>query len=146
MTIFYSKIQRSNPLNKVNKKWYVTLKRVKMVREKDVAKQIADETTLNPKEAEMALFLLKKILIRELMNGNSVQLGDWGSFYLTCKSDGKDTKEEVNAMSIQKINFRFIPGIELREALQKASFMDINSLTSEKEVLSIEQQKSDGKN
>ena len=33
------------------------------MKEKEVAKQIADETTLNPKEAEMAVAQLKKVLI-----------------------------------------------------------------------------------
>jgi predicted histone-like DNA-binding protein len=103
-----------------------------MVKEKEVAKQIADETTINPKEAEMVLSLFEKILIRELMNGNSVQLGDWGSFHLTCNSEGKETKEEVNAGSIQKVNIRFTAGKSLKEAMQKIIFKDIDSISNTK--------------
>ena len=85
MAIFYNKIQRRNPSLKKDetKLWYPVLRRVDQVKEKEVAKQIADETTLNPKEAEMAVAQLKKVLINALTNGNSVQLGDWGSFYLS---------------------------------------------------------------
>jgi nucleoid DNA-binding protein len=46
-----------------------------MLLKKEVAKEIADETTLNPKEAEIALDQLQKVLIRNLLAGNSVQLG-----------------------------------------------------------------------
>ena len=62
------------------KKWYASLKRITMVKEKQVAKLISEETTLNPKEDEMALAQLEKVLINQLLSGNSVQLGDWGSF------------------------------------------------------------------
>ena len=43
-------------------KWYPALHRVNMMKEKEVAVQISDETTLNPKEAEMALAQFKKCL------------------------------------------------------------------------------------
>lgn len=99
-----------------------------MVREKEVAKQIADETTLNPKEAEMALAQLKKVLIGILLNGQSVQLGDWGSFYLTLSSEGSDTEAEATPAKVKKINIRFNPGIELKEAIAKATFKDAATL------------------
>ena len=128
MPVFYKKVQRSTPSDKGERKWYAVLKRISMVKEKEVAVRIADETTLNPKEAEMALAQFEKILIYELMNGNSVQMGDWGSFYLTCNSEGKDTREKVNANSIQKVNVRFIAGKSLKEALKKISFKDADAL------------------
>jgi nucleoid DNA-binding protein len=61
-----------------------------MVKEKEVAKQIADETSLNRKEAELALALFQKVLVRLLSEGHSVQLDDWASFGLSCHSEGKD--------------------------------------------------------
>ncbi len=54
-----------------------------MVREKEVAKLLADETTLNPKEAEFAIAQLQKVVINLLLNGNTVQLGDLGGFRIT---------------------------------------------------------------
>ena len=116
MAVFYNKVQRANPTKRSETKWYATLKRISMVKEKEVAKSISDETTINRKEAEMALAQFEKILIRELLNGNSVQLGDWRTFYLTYNSEGKNYKEEVNAASIQKVNICFIAGKSLKEA------------------------------
>ncbi|MDR1273596.1 MAG: HU family DNA-binding protein, partial [Odoribacteraceae bacterium] len=118
MSVFFNRVERGNPMNpSMLKKWYAVLRAIKQIREKEVAKLIADETTLNHKEAEMALEQLEKILVRLLLAGNSVQLGDWGSFHLTCNSKGCDTREEVGANSITKLNIRFVPGKELREAI-----------------------------
>ena len=78
MSLLYNKVQRGNPAKPEEpKKWYLSLKSLGMVGEKEVARQIADETTLNPKEAEMALAQFEKILQRLLLDGHTVQLGDW---------------------------------------------------------------------
>ncbi|OFX34901.1 MAG: hypothetical protein A2W92_17320 [Bacteroidetes bacterium GWA2_42_15] len=100
-----------------------------MVPEKEVAKQISDETTLNPKEAEIALAQFQKVMIRNLLEGRTVQLGDWGSFHLTLSGTGSDTKEEVASANVTKINIRFNPGRELTEAISKAQLKPVESLT-----------------
>jgi hypothetical protein len=56
MSVFYNKVERGNPMNpSAGKKWYAVLKTISQIGEKEVAKQISDETTLNRKEVEMAL-------------------------------------------------------------------------------------------
>lgn len=129
MPILFSKVARGNPQNPAApKKWYPVLKKITQVKEKDVAKQIADETTLNRKEAEMALSQLEKVLINNLLAGNSVQLGDWGSFRITCNGDGSDTADEVVAGKIRKLNIRFSPGKSLTDSLKGATFVSTDSL------------------
>ena len=79
MPLFYNKIQRANPMDKeAPKKWYPVLKSVGMMNVQEVARLIADETTLNPKEAEMALAQLEKVLINALLSGQTVSIGTWG--------------------------------------------------------------------
>ena len=127
MPILLNKVERFNPLNKT-KKWYVTLKTVSQVSESAAAKQIADETTLNRKEAEMALAQFEKVLIANLLASNSVKLGDWGSFHLTCNSAAADTKEALTAKDVKGLNIRFSPGKALKEALGKATFVFAENL------------------
>ncbi|MDR1526293.1 MAG: DNA-binding protein, partial [Dysgonamonadaceae bacterium] len=56
MPIVFNKVERANPLDRTQpKKWYPILKTLSQVGESEVAKAISDETTLNRKEAEMAL-------------------------------------------------------------------------------------------
>ncbi len=123
MTLLYRKIQRVNPLDKeASRKWYPVVKSLGTLSEKEVAKRISDETTLNPKEAEMALAQLEKVLISGLLDGYTVKIGDWGSFQVTVNAEGVDSEKEVTATKITKVNVRFTAGKSLREAAQKAMF------------------------
>lgn len=130
MPIFYNKVQRKNPSKPADPaKWYPALRRVSQMKEKEVAKLIADETTLNPKEAEMGISQLQKVLVRALLGGQSVQLGDWGTFYLTLSSEGSAKEEDVSPANVKKINIRFQPGKELQEAIDKAEFVEASIMT-----------------
>ncbi|MDR2773359.1 MAG: HU family DNA-binding protein [Tannerella sp.] len=133
MPIVFNKVERANPQDRtLPKKWYPTLKTINQLGEKEVAKEMADETTLNRKEAEMSIDRLGIVLLRNLLGGNSVQLGDWGSFHLTCNGEGSETKEGVTAHSIKSMNIRFTPGKALKEALNGASFIFAEDLVSGK--------------
>lgn len=123
MTLLYKKIQRVNPLKKDEpRKWYPVVKSLGTLSEKEVAKRISDETTLNPKEAEMALAQLEKVLISGLLDGYTVRIGDWGTFQVTVNSVGSDSEKDAGASKITKVNVRFTAGQSLREAAQKATF------------------------
>ncbi len=130
MSLLYNKVQRGNPAKPEEpKKWYLSLKSLGMVGEKEVARQIADETTLNPKEAEMALAQFEKILQRLLLDGHTVQLGDWGFFQLTISCEGAETEKEAVVANVKKINIRFKAGKSLQEAVNKATFIPASSLS-----------------
>ncbi|MDR2126067.1 MAG: HU family DNA-binding protein [Prevotellaceae bacterium] len=130
MSLIYNKIERGNPSDaNAAKLWYPVLKSMGMVKEKEVAKLLADETTLNAKEAEMAVAQLLKVVTNLLLSGNTVQLGGLGSFRLTAKSEGVDTKEKVSAAQIKKLSVRFTESAELKDAVKKATFRDAATLT-----------------
>lgn len=133
MPLFYNKVQRVNPLKKDEPhKWYPVLKSLGLVGEKEVARQIADETTLNPKEAEMALAQLEKVLISLLLNGNTVRIGDWGTFQLTLNAEGAEKAEDVTPAKIKKVNIRFQAGKTLKEAIDKATFRQASDLVAKR--------------
>jgi predicted histone-like DNA-binding protein len=128
MALFYKKVQRGNPANpSAPKLWYPILKSLGLVKEKEVAKLLADETTLNPKEAEMTIFQLLKVVVKLLLDGHTVQLGELGSFRLTIHSEGSETEEEVSANKIRNVQIRFTPSSEVREQIQKATFKDASA-------------------
>lgn len=81
-----AKIDINNPDGP--KKWYPTQVTTAQVDETQVAMDIAEETTLNPSEAMMALRQLRKVVLRHLLAGESVKLGDWGSFSISLTSAG----------------------------------------------------------
>ena len=124
MAIFFNKTQRStNPSDKnAAMKWYPRVKSISLASEKEVAQLISDETTLNPKEAEMALAQLQKAVTILLKAGRNVRLGDWASFSVTVQAEGADTEEECTAQRIKKVvpHCRFSK--EFQQSLQSATF------------------------
>ncbi len=134
MALLYNKIERLNTAKPEEpKKWYLILKSLGQVSEKEVASMIAEGSTLNPKEAEMAIGRFEKVLVRLLLDGHTVQLGDWGSFQLKLNCSGAATKEEAVIANIKKINIRFRPGKELTEMIAKATFKPASSLLTKPE-------------
>ncbi|MDR1527613.1 MAG: HU family DNA-binding protein [Dysgonamonadaceae bacterium] len=130
MALFYKKTQRGNPANpSAPKLWYPILKSIGLVKEKQVAQQLADETTLNPKEAEMTLYQLLKVIVNLLLDGHTVQLGELGSFRLTSRSEGSATEEAVNPNKIKSVHVHFTPSKTLREQLGKATFRDMSKIS-----------------
>jgi predicted histone-like DNA-binding protein len=129
MSLFFKKVLRGNPSNPAApKRWYPILKSVGLVKEKEVAKLLADETTLNPKEAEMSLYQLLKVIVRLLLDGHTVQLGELGSFRLTARGEGSDTEAEVTAGKIKGVHVHFVPSDELRREINDATFKDVATM------------------
>jgi predicted histone-like DNA-binding protein len=118
MAVFYKKVQRANPQTRVQK-WYLVLKSLGTVKSKEVAKQMADETTMNPKEAEIAVYEMSKVMKRLLLSGYTVQFEDLGSFYLTINSSGTDTEAELSANNLTNVNIRFRPSLDFKAEIAK---------------------------
>lgn len=129
MAILIKPVQRVNPLKPSDPmRWYVTQVTTAQVDETQVAMDLADETTLNPSEAMMAIRQLRKILLRRLLGGESVKLGNWGSFSVTLSSTPSDTKEAVTARNIKSVNLNFQPDEAFKTDLQKAQFAWVDKL------------------
>lgn len=73
MLILYNKAARKNPSkSKEAAKWYPVLRSTGMLKEREVAKLIADETTLNLREAIARVeFKDVEILTQKVTGGNS---------------------------------------------------------------------------
>lgn len=122
-------VQRRNPLDEdAPLKWYPVQYTTKLVDETEVAELVADETTLNPMEALMAIRQLRKIVQRLLLDGKSVKLGNWGTFNVTLNTVGADTKEALTANNVKRVNINFQAGDDLKNAMQKADFVWLNKI------------------
>lgn len=123
MAILVKPVKRHNPTApEAPQKWHVTQVTTAQVDETQVAMDLAEETTLNPSEAMMAIRQLRKVLLRRLLGGESVKQGNWGSFSVTISSTGADTKEDVTARNIKNVNLNFQPDEAFKNDLQKATF------------------------
>lgn len=132
MSIFLKPVQRRNPADEdAPMKWYPVQYTTKLVDEIEVAELIADETTLNPMEAQMAIRQLRKVVQRLLLDGKSVKLGNWGTFNVTLNTEGADTKDALTARNVKTVNINFQPGTELKAAMQRADFVWLNKITAD---------------
>jgi predicted histone-like DNA-binding protein len=94
-----------------------------------MARLLQRESTLNPKEAEFAISQLFKVIVEYLLNGNTVQLGELGTFRLTVSSEGSATEAEVTVVKIKNVNVRFSASESLKNALKNATFTAVKSLS-----------------
>ncbi|MGV8093216.1 MAG: HU family DNA-binding protein [Mangrovibacterium sp.] len=123
MAILYSKVQRINPQDReAAKKWYIVPNRVEQKSEKEIATALTKNTTLSSGEALMAINELQSVILSFLLDGYTVQMGDWGSFHVTVNCDGAETEEACTTDLIKSVNIRFRPGASMKESLAKATF------------------------
>jgi predicted histone-like DNA-binding protein len=129
MSILLNSVQRVNPRDpKAPRKWYFVQHLSAQLSETDVAKFISDETTLNQSEALMAIRQLHKVLVRSLLNGQSIKLGDWGTFDLSINSEGVEKKSDLTVRNIKQVNVNFRAGEELKAELQQAEFVSLDKI------------------
>ena len=131
MPILIKPVQRVDPSKPTDpKKWYIVQTTTRQVDETEVAMELSDETTLNASEAMMAIRQLRKIVLRHLKAGESVKLGNWGSFNLTLSTQGAETKEALTANNIKNMNINFQPDDTFKAELQKSQFVWVDKLAA----------------
>lgn len=125
MSILFSKVQRVNPRDAAApKKWYIVPNRVERKSEKEIAEALSKNTTLSRGEASLVLDELQSVILQFLLDGYSVEMGDWGSFRTTLNSEGAESEDACTPANVTSVNIRFVPGKEMKEALSKATFVE----------------------
>ena len=87
-----------------------------------LAKRISDISTVSTVDVMAVLEGLFQCLPDELTAGRIVRLGDFGSFYITLKSEGADTEKAFTVALIGGVVVKFRPGKLFAQALQGADF------------------------
>ncbi len=66
---------------------------------------------------------LLTIIPRQIANGNIVELGDFGTLWMSIHSEGSATQEEVKAHKIKRVTAHFTPGKEFKQVLSNTEFV-----------------------
>ena len=69
-----------------------------------------------------AMEALLTIIPRELANGNIVELGDFGHFWLRFSAEGAEDPAKVHGDQITTLIPRFIPGRQFKNVLANVKF------------------------
>lgn len=89
---------------------------------KQVCKRIVDLTSLSSSDVKSCIDALQHVVIDEITRGNSVRLGDLGSFRPTISSTSVSDAKQWNTSLIRAVRVRFTSSVTIKEALQGVSF------------------------
>lgn len=115
-------IEKVNPLKKEDpKKWYASPIYADKVTQKELAKQLADISSLSAGDVGNVIQNLVEEFSKILMRGGILQLGDFGTFRVTISSKGAEEKGKFSAETIEP-KISFLLGVELKKQLESMKF------------------------
>jgi predicted histone-like DNA-binding protein len=111
-------VQKVNPSKPTDpKKYYANLVTRGDVSLRELAKEITEISTVSPPDVMVVIEAPLQIILRHLIQGEIVRLGDFGSFSVRLSSEGADAPEAFNASLVKSVNLNFRPGsVSEREA------------------------------
>jgi predicted histone-like DNA-binding protein len=111
--IKYNLISRKNPLTK-EFQWHGIAVPVTPVMLDQIAEEISSQCTLTAHDIKAVISALEEVTFKHLRNGESVRLGDLGSFHARLASKGAVSEEDFTVENFRGIKVRFVPSSKLR--------------------------------
>ena len=137
MSVVYKKMERTNPQNKTEKKYYAQLVVNGTAVGLDVViTRMKDKSSLSAGDIKSTITNFVEVMKDELLSGHSVSVPDFGTFSLTTKSTGSLTREECSSANIKTVNIRFRaataikPTLKATRAEDRIEFVDAETLAS----------------
>ncbi len=102
--------------------FYAQVDKPKVIEYEDVIKDIAEMSSLTTGDVRNAIDRLAYYLQRELTEGNTVKLGQIGTFRVAVPSRYVETEKEVNASILKKAKIQFYINRTLSSVAQNIRF------------------------
>jgi predicted histone-like DNA-binding protein len=122
MAVKLKKIQRKNPQDLTQSKWYLTQEKTGTVGIQEIAKEIEGRSALSLGDVQSVLSNMVEILPLFLKLGQTIKLEGFGSFRISVTSDGTATAEELSAHNVKGVKILFLPSVELKRGIENISF------------------------
>jgi predicted histone-like DNA-binding protein len=122
MAIKLKKLQKKNPRDLTQSKWYLVQENSGSLSLNDIARELADRSSLSQGDVLNVLRNLVEVLPTYLKLGMTIRLEGFGSFHISVQSEGTDTAEELTAHNVKKARIVFVPSIALKEGIEHLSF------------------------
>lgn len=102
-------------------------------------KHIADHNGVFSRGTVQGVVLdMCECLVEMLLNGNKVQLGALGDFWISLSSKGAASMEEFTAANITGVNVIFTPGSDFADLISRAQFNPVASRVAQAATLKAE--------
>ncbi len=119
----YKVIEKVNPRDpKGPKKRYASPVKAGNLTLKDLAKEIAANSSLSRGDVENVLINFVEQMPVFLKIGMSVKLGDFGTIRLSLRSEGVDEADRFDVSKIKGVKIIFTPSRELKKSLEDITF------------------------
>jgi DNA-binding protein, histone-like, putative len=118
----YKLVERDNPQNRGNKKWYATPVNGGKITKTAISKEIVDMSSLSRGDVSNVIENLIDIMPKYLIDNKGIQLGEFGTLRLSFSSEGVDNEKDFHVSKIRNIKVSFIPSPEFRKALNEIKF------------------------
>lgn len=122
MSVKVKKIERRNPQNPHNVKWYLVQESTGSVGLQEIAAEIEGRSALSLGDVQSVLSNLMEVMPIFLKLGQSIKLEGFGTFRVTVSSTGMESPEALTAHQVKGVKINFLPGVELKRQLSNVSF------------------------
>ena len=123
MPVKYAVVERPNPQNlDAPRKYYPSIQASGRTSLRQLTKRITQMCTVSSPDTMAVLESFSTIIPQELADGNSVELGDFGNFWLRSSAEGSEEMDKVSASQVTNLLPRFMPGKEFKKALSGVDF------------------------
>lgn len=124
MTVKFNVVERGNPANReAPKKFYPSLESTGRKTLRQIAEMVSEISTVSTVDTMANIEALLKVIPQQLADGNIVELGDFGNFWLKANSEGVDSAADVRASQITTLLPRFNPGKQFKKVLATVEFV-----------------------
>jgi predicted histone-like DNA-binding protein len=118
----YKLIERANPLDRDQKKWYASPVNDGKISKADLGKEIVGISSLSRGDVSNVIENLIDTMPKYLLMGKSISLGEFGTLRISFSSEGVETPDQFNTNKISGVKVIFTPGVELKKALESIKF------------------------
>ena len=123
MSIKFNVVEKGNPGDlTAPKKYYASSVISGKTNIEELTKRIEKISTVSGADIRAVLYSIIDIVPDILAEGNSVTIGDLGSFRISVSSEGSETAEEVSASNIRSAKILFTPGKEFKTMLKTLTY------------------------
>ena len=138
--IQYSVYEASNKLmSEGESKWYARCQTRGTLKEREFCKRVAELSGIATQGTVTGVMVeIGDVLVHELLNGNSVQFGELGTFSLTLHSDGARTPADFSNRNIRSVNITFTPSERYKNLADRAEFQQVPSRVMQAMTLKAE--------
>ena len=127
MSVKYNVVERGKPGDlQAPKKYYPSIQSSGRMSLRQLANRITQISTVSTTDTMAVLESLLTVIPQELAEGNIIELGDFGNFWLRNSAEGASEMQQVTASNITKLQPRFNPGKEFKKALASVDFVKMS--------------------